>query len=95
MCVCVCVCVCVCERETILNQIVDLNSELRSCVKCEVDVLGFPVPNGPYGFCQRETILNQIINLDSELRSCVKAEVDVLSFPSLVVPMVSVNVKQY
>ena len=64
-------------------------------MKCELDVLGFPVPNSPYSFCQRETILNQIINLDSELRSSVKGEVDVLSFPSLIALTVSVDVKQY
>ena len=27
------------------------DTELRSCVKVEVDVLGSPVPNSPYGLC--------------------------------------------
>ena len=31
----------------------------------------------------------------SELRSCVKVEVDVLGSPSLIVPTVSVDVKQH
>ena len=34
-------------------------SELRSCVKVEVDVLGLPVPNSPYGFCRRKATLNK------------------------------------
>ena len=31
-----------------------LNSELRGCVKVEVDVLGSPILNKPYGFCGRK-----------------------------------------
>ena len=34
-------------------------SEIRSCVKVEVAVLGFPVPNNPDGFCGRKASLNQ------------------------------------
>ena len=51
-----------------------------------------PVPNSPYGLCGRKAALNCSI---SELRSCVKVEVAVLSFPSLIVLMVSVDVKQH
>ena len=55
------------------------SSEFRSCVKVEVDVLGFP-PSliVPSGLCGREATLN--LNKPSELRSCVKVEVDVLGF---------------
>ena len=36
------------------------SSELGSCAKDEVDVLGFPwVPNSPYGLCGREATLNK------------------------------------
>ena len=34
-------------------------AELGSCVKVEVAVLGFPVPNKPYGFCGRRATLRQ------------------------------------
>ena len=49
-----------------------------------------PVPNKPYGFCRRYTP-----SLLTLLRSCVKVEVDVLGFLSLIVLMVSVDVKQH
>ena len=52
---------------------------------------GLPVPNNPYGLCGRKVTRNST----SELRSCVKVEVDVLGFPSLIVPTVSVDVKQH
>ena len=60
--------------------------EVRSGVKVEVVVLGFPpiVPNSPYGLCGRK---------ESELRSCVKVEVAVLGSPSLIVRTVFVDVK--
>ena len=34
-------------------------SELRSCVKDEVNVLGLPIPNSPYGFCGHKATLNK------------------------------------
>ena len=43
-----------------------------------------------YGFCGRKATLQQQL---SELRSCVKVEVAVLGCPSLIVPVVSVDVK--
>ena len=55
---------------------------------------GLPVPNGPYGLCGHEATLNMNKVKHSELRSCVKDEVDVLGSPSLIVLMVSVDVKQ-
>ena len=66
-------------------------SELRSCVKDEVDVLDSP------------SLLFLAVGVDvkqhelkaSELRSCVKDEVDVLGSPSLLVLVVSVDGKQY
>ena len=62
-------------------------------MKVEVDVLGSPVPNSPYGLCGRRATLNESA---TELRSCVKVEVDVLGSPSLtVLNMVSVKVKQH
>ena len=33
-------------------------SELRSCLKVELDVLGLIVPNSPYGLCGRKATLN-------------------------------------
>ena len=33
-------------------------AEIRSCVKVEVAVLGFPAPNNPYSLCGRKTTLN-------------------------------------
>ena len=62
------------------------SSELRSCEKVEVAVLGSEVLNSPYGLCGRKAT--------SELRSCVKVEGAVLGSPSLTVPTVSVDVKQ-
>ena len=35
-----------------------LSSELRSCVKVKVDVLGSAVPNSPYGLCRHKAALN-------------------------------------
>ena len=71
-------------------------SELRSCVKVEVDILGSPVPNSPYGLCGRKATLNLNFTLmNPELRSCVNVEVDVLGSPPLIVCIVSVDVKQH
>ena len=47
---------------------------------------GLPVPNSPCGLCEL---------LVSELRSCVKVEVAVLGSPSLIVLVVTVDVKQH
>ena len=46
-------------------------TELRSCVKVEVDVLGSPSLK----------VLMVSVDIKSELRSCVKVEVDVLDVP--------------
>ena len=56
-------------------------------MKVEVDV-----PNSPCGLCGHKATLNCSI---SQFRSCVKVEVDVLDSPSLIVLMVSVDVKQH
>ena len=45
------------------------------CVKVEVVVMGFSVPNCPYGLCGRKATLNLFA---IELRSIVKVEVAVL-----------------
>ena len=50
-----------------------------------------PVPNNPYGLCERKATLNCSI---TELRDCMKVEVAVLGSPSLIILMVSVDVKQ-
>ena len=52
-----------------------------------------PVPDGPYGLCGRKATLN--LDLRTEFRSCVTVEVTVLGSPSLMVVMVSVDVKQH
>ena len=35
------------------------STELRSCVKVEVDILGSPAPNKPHGFSGRKAILKK------------------------------------
>ena len=52
---------------------------------------GLPVPDSSHGLCGRKATLNCSI---SELRSCKKVEVNVLGSPSLIVLVVSVDVKQ-
>ena len=60
-------------------------------MKFEVAVLGSQyVPNSPYGPCGRKEILEE----EEELMSCVIFEVAVLGSPSLIVLIVSVDVKQ-
>ena len=49
---------------------------------------------GLYGLCGRKVTL-KLKHQVSELRSCVKVEVAVLGSPSLMVLMVSVDVKQH
>ena len=51
---------------------------------------GLPVPNSSYGLYGRKATLEV-----TELRSCVKVEVAVLGSPSLIVLMVSMDVKQH
>ena len=59
----------------------------------EVD---FPVANSPYGLCGQKVTLNlKTENGIPDLRSCMKVEVAVLGSPSLIVPMVSVDVRQH
>ena len=70
------------------------HSELRSCVKVEVDVLGSPsliVPTVSVDVKQHWTRTQ----LPSDLRSCVKVEVAVLGSQALTVLTVSVDVKQH
>ena len=75
----------------------DRLSELRGCVKVEVDVLGSPsmIVQNIYGLCGRKATLNLRDDRLSELRRCVKVEVDVLGSPSLIVHMVFVDIKQH
>ena len=49
---------------------------------------GLPVPNGPYGLCGHRAG-------KTELGSCVKEEVGALGSWSLIVPTVSVDVRQH
>ena len=59
---------------------------------------GLPVANSSYGLCGLKATLN-LNPCHTEIRSCVKVEVDVevdvLGSPSLIVPTVSVDVKQH
>ena len=55
---------------------------------------GLPVCNHPYGLCGRKATLNLNCSI-SELRSCVTVEMAILGSPSLMVLMVSVDVKQH
>ena len=73
-------------------------SELRNCVKVEVDVLGSHTHDSTYSLCGRKATSEKEEGGGgkvSELRSCVKVEVDVLSSLYLIVPIVSVEVKQH
>ena len=57
-----------------------------------VEVVEVAVPSSLYGFCGRKATFEKEDHSDSELRSCVKVEV---GSPSLIIPTVSVNVKQH
>ena len=46
-------------------------------MKVEVNVLGSPSLNSPYGLCGRKATLENANVITSELRSCVKVEADV------------------
>ena len=70
-----------------------MHSSGAVCV-CVCGRPGLPVPNSPYGLCGRKATLN-LKPKQSELRSCVKVEVAVLGSPSLIVLIVSVDVKQH
>ena len=70
------------------------SSELRSCVKVEVAILGCTSliqSLWMYSLCGCKATLNKE---PSELRSCVKVEVAVLGSPSPTVLVFSVDVKQ-
>ena len=62
-------------------------------MEVEVAVLGIHVSNSPYGLCERKATLN--LKLSSDLRICLKVVVAVLGSPSLIILMVSVDVKQH
>ena len=49
-----------CGRKATLNCSI---SELRSCVKVEVAVLGSRVPNSPYGLCGRKATLEEEVGV--------------------------------
>ena len=71
----------------------DIASELRSCVKVEMAVLGSP--SLTVLMVSVDVKLDWNMVTESELRSCVKVEVDVLGSTSLTVLMDRVDVKQY
>ena len=71
-----------------------LPSEIRRCVKAEVDVLSLIVCMVSVDVKQHRMI-NKFKCRHSELRSCVKVEEVVLGSPSLQVCMVYVGVKQH
>ena len=63
-------------------------------MKVEVGRRGAPVPNKPTVSVDVKQILNQL-RAATELRCSVKVEVAVLGSPSLIVLVVSVDVKQH
>ena len=86
------------------NERTHTSSEPRNCVKVEVAALG----TSPQSLIVRTAFVdvkqhyedinertNERTHASSELTSCVKVEVDVLGSPSLIVLMVSVDVKQH
>ena len=70
----------------------NLSSELRSSMKIEVVVLGFP---SLIVIVVSVDVVSLNLNLSSELRSCVTVEVAVLGPLPLIVLMVSVVVKKH
>ena len=54
---------------------------------------GLPVPNSPYGFCGRKVTFTEEHDEIRALELSVKVVVAVLGSPSLIVLMVSVDVK--
>ena len=64
------------------------SSEPRNCVK-----VGVAVPDNPYGLYGRKVALNPNKREPTEPRNCVKVGVAVLGFPSLIILMVSMDVK--
>ena len=54
-----------------------------------MEVAVLPVPNNPCDLCGRKATVNRVQEL------CVKVEVAVLGSRSLIVPTVSVDVKQH
>ena len=60
--------------------------------ECRGGRLKLSVPKSLYGLCGRKATLYLT---KKEFRSCVKVEVDVLGSPSLIVFMISVDVKQH
>ena len=72
------------------------HSTLRGQELCESggDRPGLLVPNSPCGLCGRKATLD-LNTLHSEVRSCVKVEVTVLGSSSLIVLVVSLDVKQH
>ena len=72
------------------------DTELQELCESQGGRPGLPVPNGPCGLCGRKATLNLNLHVfDTELRSSVKVEIAVLGSPSLIVLMVSVDVKQH
>ena len=79
-----------CGRKTTLNS----NSRTSKAQELRESHGGrpeLPIPNSPYGLCVTQ---NNTEFKDTELRSCMKVEVAVLGSPSLIILMVSVDVKQ-
>ena len=75
-----------------------INTELRSCVKVEVAVLdpSLVVRTVSVDVKQHyKTELWSCVKVEVDLRSCVKVEVDHLDSTSLIVFMISVDVKQH
>ena len=61
-------------------------------MKVEVGVMGFPVPNSPYGLCGRKAALKKKTE-SSGAQELFKVEEAVLGSLSLIVLTVSVDVK--
>ena len=67
-------------------------------MEVEVDVLGFHTLDSTYSLCGGKATSDEEEGGGgkvSELRSFVEVEVDVLGSPSLIVPMVSVDVRRH
>ena len=67
------------------------SSQHKSCVKVKVEVV--VLGSTSYGLCGLEATSEE--DFTSELMSCVKVKVAVLGSPSLIVLMVSVDLKQH
>ena len=88
------------ERVNSFKHVLDRTSVGQSFELCESrgGRPGLPVPNSACGLCGRKALNTELEHSgdrETEFRRCVKDEMDVLGSPTLIIHMVSVDVKQH